>query len=44
MEDLDKRASKNSLSDEELLLKEVIQGDAELLFLEYYLSELFRAR
>jgi len=30
-----------SQSEEELFLKEVIQGDAELLYLDTYLTELF---
>ena len=29
------------ISDEELLLKEVVQGEVELLYLDTYLSELF---
>lgn len=32
------------ISDEELLLKEVVQGEVELLYLDTYLSELFGRR
>lgn len=33
----------NAISDdEELLMREVIQGDADLCYLHHYLSELFR--
>lgn len=41
MEELDKRTTNNHLSDEELLIREVIREDAELLYLDSYLRELF---
>lgn len=40
MGDIDEKASR-SVSDEELFYDGVIQGDAELLYIDSYLSELF---
>ncbi len=44
MEDIDKNeVSDNGISeDEDLLMREVIQGDADLFYLHHYLSEAFR--
>ena len=44
MEDIDKNeVSDDGISDEEELLhREVIQGDADLYYLHHYLSEVFR--
>lgn len=44
MEDMDYEKQQISAisDDEELLLGEVIQGDAELYMLHHYLSEVFR--
>ena len=44
MENLDKQASAKELSDEELFLNEVIRGEADLLYLDSFLSELLRRR
>lgn len=47
MEDLDKNefSDNNGISDEEdLLMREVIQGDADLYYLHHYLTEVFRNR
>jgi len=44
MENLDKQASAKEISDEELLLNEVIRGEADLLYLDSFLSELLRRR
>jgi len=43
MEDLDKndRVS-NDISDDDLLMREVIQGEADLFYLHHYLSEVYR--
>ena len=41
MGDIDEKASR-SVSEEEMLYDGVIQGDAELLYIDCYLSELFR--
>lgn len=41
MEKIDTLA-KRDLRDEELFLSEVVCGDAELLYLDSYLTELFR--
>ena len=43
MEDLD-HENANCVSDEDLLMKEVIRGEADLLFLDAYLSEILRKR
>lgn len=43
MEELDTCAS-NNFSEEELFLSEVICGEAELLYLDCYLKDLFRPR
>ena len=44
MEDIDKNeVSDNGISeDEDLIKREVIQGDADLFYLHHYLSEVFR--
>ena len=44
MEDLDQNEiSDNGISeDEDLLMREVIQGDADLYYLHHYLSDIFR--
>ena len=44
MEDNDKNeVSDNGISeDEDLIKREVIQGDADLFYLHHYLSEVFR--
>ena len=44
MEDMDKDdVSNNGFSeDEDLIMREVIQGDADLCYLHHYLSEVFR--
>ena len=46
MEDLDKNElASNAISeDEDLIMREVIQGDADLCFLHHYLSEILRNR
>ncbi len=43
MEDIDKTDFSNAISDDEdILLREVIQGDADLYYLHHYLTELYR--
>ena len=43
MEDIDKNeVSDNGISEDEDLMREVIQGDADLCYLHHYLSEVFR--
>ena len=44
MEDIDKNeVSDNGISeDEDLMMREVIQGDADLCYPHHYLSEVFR--
>lgn len=44
MEDIDKNeVSDNGISeDEDLMMREVIQGAADLCYLHHYLSEVFR--
>ena len=44
MEDIDKNeVSDEGISDDEdLMMREVVQGDADLFFLNHYLSEVFR--
>ena len=44
MEDIDKNeVSDDGISDEEdLLMREVIQGDTDLYYLHHYLSEVFQ--
>lgn len=42
MEEMDHDTLKAISDDEELLMSEVIQGDAELCYLHHYLSELLR--
>lgn len=44
MEEVDKYETSKGISDDELLLKEVVQGEVELLYLDTYLSELFGRR
>lgn len=44
MEQNDHDLKSNAISDdEELLMREVIQGDAELCYLHHYLTELYRS-
>ncbi len=40
MENMDPNNDPDGVSEEELILREVIQGDAELYYLHHYLSEL----
>ncbi len=43
MEDIDQEVSKKALSeDDELLMREVFQDDADLFYLHHYLSDIFR--
>ena len=44
MEDIDKNeVSDEGISDDaDLMMREVVQGDADLFFLHHYLSEVFR--
>ena len=44
MEDIDKNeVSDEGISDDEdLMMRKVVQGDADLFFLHHYLSEVFR--
>lgn len=44
MEDIDKQeVSDNAISEEEdMMMKEVIQGDADLYYLHHYLSDVLR--
>lgn len=43
MENMDTRNISEAISeDEDLLMREVIQGEADLCFLHHYLSEIFR--
>lgn len=44
MEDMDHKDVSNDgiSSDEDLVMREVIQGDADLCYLHHYLSEIFR--
>ena len=44
MEDIDKNeVSNNGISeDEDLMMREEIQGDADLYYLQHYLTEIFR--
>ncbi|MEZ3443287.1 hypothetical protein [uncultured Alistipes sp.] len=44
MEEVDNFETSKGISDEELLMKEVVQGEVELLYLDTYLSELFGRR
>ena len=46
MEEIDKNeVSDNGISeDEDLMMREVVQGDADLCYLHHYLSEVFRLR
>ena len=44
MEEVDIFETSKGISDEELLMKEVVQGEVELLYLDTYLSELFGRR
>jgi len=45
MEDIDhSKVSNDGISeDEELMMREVVQGDADLFFLHHYLSEVLRS-
>lgn len=43
MEDMDHEVSDNEISeDENLMMREVIQGDADLFYLHHYLTEVLR--
>ena len=44
MEEVDNFETSKGISDEELLMKEVVQGEVELLYLDTYLSDLFGRR
>lgn len=44
MEEVDNFETSKGISDEELLMREVVQGEVELLYLDTYLSELFGRR
>lgn len=42
MEEMDKNEVSHDNSDDDLLMQEVVQDDADLYFLHHYLSEVFR--
>lgn len=42
MDEMDKTDDLHAISDEDLMMREVIQDDAELCYLHHYLSEIFR--
>lgn len=43
MDDIDTTEFSNGISDDEdLVMREVIQGDTDLFFLHHYLSEVYR--
>lgn len=42
MEEMDKNEVSYDNSDDDLLMQEVVQDDADLCFLHHYLSEVFR--
>lgn len=43
MEDIDKDDHvSNDISEDDLLMREVIQGEADLFYLHHYLSEVYR--
>lgn len=42
MEEMDHNEDLHETSDEDLLMNEVIQGDADLFYLHHYLSEVYR--
>ncbi len=42
MEEIDDNESVHGVPDEELLMREVIQDDADLYYLHHYLSEVYR--
>ncbi len=43
MEDIDKDdLVSNGISEDDLLMREVIQGEADLFYLHHYLSEVYR--
>lgn len=42
MEEIDHEVSKTALDEEELLMREVVQEDADLFYLHHYLTDLFR--
>ena len=44
MEEVDNFETSKGISDEELLMKEVVQGEVELIYLDTYLIELFGRR
>ncbi|MDE6779392.1 MAG: hypothetical protein K2J51_08015 [Alistipes sp.] len=41
MEDLDKEKATSIPSDEELFMREVVKGEADILFLDCYLRDIF---
>lgn len=41
MEDIDKQDTSNATPDEELMMRHVINEDADLFYLDCFLSELF---
>ncbi len=43
MEEIDKNeVTNNAISDEDLIMREVIRDDADLYYLHHYLTEVFR--
>ncbi len=42
MENIDMKGGRDAGPDEELMMTEVIRGDADLYYLHHYLSEIFR--
>ena len=42
MEDIDHDKQLNTISDDELLMREVFQGDHELFLLHHYLTDVLR--
>lgn len=42
MEEMDNSEALHSIPDEDLLMQEVIQDDADLYYLHHYLSEVYR--
>ncbi len=44
MEEVDNVETSKGFSDEELFLSEVIRGEADLLYLDSYLKEIFERR
>lgn len=42
MEDSDKEKATSAPSDEELFMREVVKGEADILFLDCYLRDIFK--